>query len=178
MFTDCHALLPFFAVLFSAGMAYYIYSRNRRYDKAKEKLKNLYNPLNALIEKRSKYLAFLNIRDRSRYEIEYYNFFLELRDIYLENSMYGTVKLRMAFHTLRHAHEMEYNLVDKGNFSEEEMIKQIANFELNHRFSQDENSEFERKMEELIRIISIEQYYLSKEIMFKFKEEIYDDTED
>lgn len=54
MFTNCNALLPFLAVLFSAGMAYYIYSQNRRYDKAKEKLKNLYNPLNAMIEKRSK----------------------------------------------------------------------------------------------------------------------------
>lgn len=168
MFTNCNALLPFLAVLFSTGMAYYIYSRNRRYDQAKEKLKNLYNPLNALIEKRSKYLDFLDMRDRSRYEIEYYKFFLELRDIYLDHAMYGTIKLRMAFHTLRHAHEMEYNLVDKGNPSEEEMIEKIARFELKNK-----NSEFERKMEELIRVISIEQYELNKEIEFKLNDKLY-----
>lgn len=157
MFTDCHALLPFFAVLFSAGMAYYIYSRNRRYDKAKEKLKNLYSPLNALIEKRSKYLTFLKMRDKPRYEVEYYKFFLELRDIYLNQALYGTDKLRMAFHTLRHGHEMEYNNVDKGNLSEDEMIEQIAHFEINHQ-------EFESKMEELIRCISEAQYELYEEI--------------
>lgn len=166
MFTNCNALLPFLAVLFSTGMAYYIYSKNRRYDQAKEKLKNLYNPLNALIEKRSKYLRFLKMRDKPRYEIEYYKFFLELRNIYLDQALYGTVKLRKAFHTLRHAHEIEYNNVDKGNLSEDEMIEQIAHFEMNHQ-------EFEHKMEELIRIISIEQYHLNEEIEFKFKEEIY-----
>jgi len=166
VFTNCNTLLPFFAVLFSTGMAYYIYSRNRRYDKAKEKLKNLYNPLNALIEKRSKYLTFLKMRDKPRYEIEFYKFFLELRDLYLDQALYGTDKLRMAFHSLRHGHEMEYNNVDKGNLSEDEMIEQIAHFEVNQQ-------QFESKIEELIRIISIEKDYLSKEIMFKFKEEIY-----
>lgn len=164
MFTNCNALLPFFAVLFSTGMAYYIYLQNRRYDKVKEKLKNLYNPLNALIEKRSKYLTFLKMRDKSRYEIEYYKFFLELRDIYLNHALYGTMKLKMAFHTLQHAHEMEYNNVDKGNPSEEEIIEKIARFELNRHRDEDGQSEFEQKMERLIRTIEEEQYSLYEEI--------------
>lgn len=164
MFTNCNALLPFFAVLFSAGMAYYIYSRNRRYDQAKEKLKNLYNPLNALIEKRSKYLDFLSTRDRSRYEIEYYQFFLELRDIYLAQASYGTHKLGITFHSLLHTHEMEYSNADNDNASEEEMIKQIAHFELNYKVDQGGDSEFERKMERLIRTIEEEQYNLYEEI--------------
>lgn len=150
----CNALFSFFGVLISTAIALTIYSRNRRYDQAKEKLKNLYNPLNALIEKRSKYLAFLNIRDRSRYEIEYYQFFLELRDIYLTQASYGTHKLGIAFHSLLHTHEIEYSNAD-NNTSEEEMTKQIAHFELNYKVDQSGNSEFERKMEELIRIISI-----------------------
>lgn len=177
MFTNCNALLPFLAVLFSTGMAYYIYSKNRRYDKAKEKLKNLYNPLNALIEKRSKYLTFLKMRDKPRYEIEYYKFFLELRDIYLDQASYGTHKLEIVFHSLRHTHEIEYSNVDKDNLSEDEMIKQIAHFELNHNVDHEENSEFERKMEELIRIISLERCELNKEIEFKFKEKIYIDED-
>lgn len=154
-------------------MAYYIYSQNRRYDKAKEKLKNLYNPLNALIEKRSKYLTFLKMRDKPRYEIEYYKFFLELRDIYLDQALYGTMKLKMAFHSLRLEHENEYSLVDKNDVLEEQLIEKIARFQLNRNRDEDENSEFEHKMEELIRIISIEQYYLNEEIEFKFKEKIY-----
>jgi hypothetical protein len=145
-------------------MAYYIYSQNRRYDKAKEKLKNLYNPLNALIEKRSKYLTFLKMRDKPRYEIEYYKFFLELRDIYLDQASYGTHELERAFHTLRHTHEVEYHNVDKGNPSEDEMIESIAHFELNHDINQDDDSEFERKIEALIQIISAEQNHLYEEI--------------
>lgn len=157
-------------IIASASIAYYIYSKNRRYDQAKETLKNLYNPLNALIEKREKYLTFLKMRDKPRYEIEYYKFFLALRDIYLDHALYGTMKLRIAFHTLQHAHEMEYNNVDKENLSEDEMIEQIAHFEINHQG-------FERKMEELIRIISIEQSELYKEIEFKFKDKIYADED-
>lgn len=164
MFINCNALLPFFAVIFSTCMAYYIYSQNRRYDKAKEKLKNLYNPLNALIEKREKYLTFLKMRDNPRYEIEYYKFFLELRDIYLDHALFGTMKLNMAFHTLQHAHEVEYHNADKGNPSEKEMIESIASFELNHKVNQDGDSEFERKMERLMRTIVEEQYNLYEEI--------------
>jgi len=177
VFTNCNALLPFFAVLFSTGIAYYIYSQNRRYDKAKEKLKNLYNPLNALIEKREKYLSFLKDRDRSRYEIEYYQFFLELRNTYLDHASYSTHKLGVAFQSLRHAHEMEYSNEDNDNLSEEEMIKQIAHFELNYKVDQGGDSEFERKIDELIHIISIEQEHLNKEIELKFKEKIYSDEE-
>lgn len=68
---------------------------------------------------------------------------------------------------------MEYSNADNDNPSEDEMIKQIAHFELNYKVDQGGDSEFERKMDELIRIISIEQDYLSKEIMLKFKEAIY-----
>jgi len=173
VFTNCNAAFSFFGVIISATIALIIYYRNRRYDQAKERLKNLYNPLNALIEKRSKYLDFLSIRDRSRYEIEYYQFFLELRDIYLAQASYGTHKLGITFHSLLHTHEMEYSNADNDNLSENEMIKQIAHFELNYKVDQGGDSEFERKMDELIRIISIEEDYLSKEIEFRFKEEIY-----
>lgn len=166
MFTDCHAILPFLGILISACVALFIYSKNRRYDITKEKLKNLYNPLNALIEKQEKYLTFLKIRDRNRYEIEYYKFFLKLRDIYLNHALYGTMKLRMAFHSLRHEHEIEYHNVDTNNLTKEEIIKSIAHFELSHDVDQDDNSEFERKMEELIEIISEEQNKLNKEIKF------------
>lgn len=175
MFFSCPALLPFFAVIFSTCMAYYIYSQNRGYDKAKEKLKNLYNPLNALIKKRSKYLIFLKMRDKPRYEIEYYKFFLELRDIYLNHALYGTMKLKMAFHTLQHANETELHLADNSDVNEEEMIKKIAQFKFNHQIDEDENSEFERKIIELIRIISIEQYELTKEIKFELNDKIYAD---
>ncbi len=166
MFTDCHAILPFIAILFSASLTYYIYSKNRRYDIAKEKLKNLYNPLNALIEKQETYLSFLQMRDKNRYEVEYYKFFLKLRDIYLNHALYGTMKLKMAFHSLRHEHEREYHNADKNNLTKEEMIKSIANFEFNHKVDKDDDSEFERKMEELKRVIAEEQYELNKEMNY------------
>lgn len=166
MLTECHAILPFIAILFSASLTYYIYSKNRRYDIAKEKLKNLYNPLNALIEKQETYLAFLKMRDKNRYAIEYYKFFLELRDIYLDHVLYGTMNLKMAFHVLQHAHEIEYHRVDRSDLAKEEMIKSIVNFEFNHKVDKDDNSEFERKMEELIQAIREEQSILNEEMNF------------
>jgi hypothetical protein len=114
----------------------------------------------------------LKMRDKNRYEVEYYKFFLKLRDIYLKHALYGTMNLRRAFHSLRHDHEREYHNADKNNSTIEEMIKNIANFELNNKVDKDDNSEFERKMEDLIQIISIEQEHLDKEINFKFREDI------
>ncbi len=166
MFTDCHAILPFLGILISACIALFIYSKNRRYDIAKEKLKYLYNPLNALIEKKTRYFDLLKMRDKRRHEIEYYKFFLQLRDVYLEHALYGDIKLYIAFHSLRFTHDGEFHNVDNDNISEEEMIEKIAKFELNHDINERGDSEFERKMNELISVILDKQRELYIEMNF------------
>lgn len=59
---------------------------------------------------------------------------------------------------------MEYNNADKGSLSQEEIIEKIAQFELNRNRDEDGQSEFEQKMERLMRTIEEEQYNLYEEI--------------
>lgn len=67
-----------------------IFQKNRKYELSKEQLIKLYNPLNALIKKESKYLGFLKInKDKFEdYAIEKYKFFLELMEYYNYSNKY------------------------------------------------------------------------------------------
>ncbi|MBA1419966.1 MAG: hypothetical protein FAF03_03665, partial [Epsilonproteobacteria bacterium] len=122
-----------------------LHQRNRKYDLAKEQLIHLYNPLNALINKKSKYLAFLkhNTKKSDQCPIEYYKFFIELQDIYLENEVYASLDLYAAFHTLHHNHEMEYHNNSQWTAKEEDNLKGIAKFELAHLIDEEGYSEIE-----------------------------------
>ncbi len=139
-----------------------LHQRNRKYDLAKEQLVHLYNPLNALVEKKSKYLAHLkhNTRKSDQYPIEYYKFFMELRDIYLNNEVYASLDLHKAFHTLNHNHEMEYHNYSQRNDSEEVILKGIAKFELSHKIDDDGYSEIEQKMNKFIEVLNNDLYQI------------------
>lgn len=114
----------------------------------------------SLIAKKDKYLAFLKPNNEEdteafkRFAVEYYHFFLELRDIYYDNKIYESIALREAFHTLLHNHEMESsNYRDFARIkTEEDLIKNVALFELKHKVV-DGFSEFERNLENVIRVI-------------------------
>lgn len=158
-----------------AGTNLYIFNKNRKNDQVKEQLKNLYNPLNAQIEKKFHYLTFLKMRavtgdvQFEQFASEYYELFLSLRDIYLENEVFGSLKLQRAYHSLSHYHEVEYYNAYKDNLSEENIIKKVAIFEMQHNPNSDGLSEFEQKLEQFIEIVKedIYQIYQQKPV-FRF----------
>ena len=140
-----------------AGTNLYIFNKNRKRDELKERLKNLYYPLYAMIAKKKKYFAFLKMRPDEEFEkfaVEYYKFFLELRDLYLDNKIYESLELRRAFHISVHNHKLESNVYYKESSSEEELIKNTALFELKHKIDEDGLSELERNMEKIIEVIN------------------------
>ena len=151
-----------------------LHQKNRNNDFAKEQLIHLYNPLNALINKKSKYLAFLkhNKKKSDQYPVEYYNFFIELQDIYLSNEVYASLDLHAAFYTLQHKHEMEYHNYSQQHDSEEDILKGIAKFELSHKVDADGNSEIERKMNKFIEVLKddLHQIYHQKPVYRFFRE--------
>ena len=139
-----------------------LHQRNRKYDLAKEQLINLYNPLNALIKKKYKYLVFLknNIKKSDQYPIEYYKFFMEIQDIYLTNEVYASLELSSAFHTLQHNHEMEYHNYSQWNNSEDDILKDIAKFELTNLIDEYGYSEIEQKMDKFIEVLNNNLYQI------------------
>ena len=161
------------AIMTSVFVALVSYIRTQESNKknndmleAKEQHSNLYVKLNALIEKKWKYLTFLKLRqtkaeeDDQKYANEYYQFYLELRDLYLENQVYGSLDLFTVFHTLNHNHEMEYRNFAMNSETHEEALSKLAKYELSHGRDKEDNSEFERKMEELIKVIKEDIYRL------------------
>ena len=121
----------------------------------KERLKNLYFPLYAIIVKKYKIVQLMKHHFSQNFEgfaVAYYNFFLELRDIYLENKIYESIELRQAFHPLLNSHEIESLNYSKWS-SEENLIKDLALFELKHNVDEDDFSELERNMERVIETI-------------------------
>ena len=150
-----------------------LHQKNRKYDLTKEQLIHLYNPLNALINKKSKYLAFLkhNNKKSDQYPIEYYKFFVELQDIYLTNEVYASLDLHTAFHTLHHNHEMEYHNYSQKNESEEDILKDIAEFELSHLVDANDSNELEQNMNKFIEVFNSDLYkiYHQKPVIRFFK---------
>jgi len=137
-----------------------LYQKNRRYDLSKEQLTKLYNPLNALIEKKHKYLIFLKDDKFEQFAIEYYQFFLDMQEIYLTNEVYASLALSTAFHTLHHNHEMEYRNYSRNSDNQEVIIKNVAMFELQHKVDADNQSEFERKIEDFIAVVKDDLYQI------------------
>lgn len=139
-----------------AGTNLLIFHLNRKKDETKERLKNLYYPLYASIAKKDKHLAFLKTCQEEGFEkfaVEFYKFFLELRDIYLDNKIYESMQLREAFRVLIHNHEMESNNYCRDSSTSEELIKNLALFELKHKVGEDELSEIERNIQKIIEVI-------------------------
>jgi len=137
-----------------------LFKKNRKYDLNKERLINLYNPLNALIQKKYKYLQLLKIdaNNYDRYVKEYYRFFLGLQDIYYNNEVYASPLLREAFHTLNHNHEIEYyNYACKYNYKDE-ILNQVALFEHQHQKNSDDLSEFEQRVQKIVDIVKNDLY--------------------
>ena len=122
----------------------------------KERLKNLYYPLNAIIEKRYKSVRLMKhhfAKDFESFAVAYYKFFLDLRDTYLDNKIYEPKELRASFYLLDSYHRKEELNFTKWTSNEDDLLKNLALFELNHQRDNDEVSEIERNVQKLIEVI-------------------------
>lgn len=164
-----HDFIPFIAPLFATGVALFIYMRNRKYDLAKEQLKNLYLKLHMLFEQEYSLLSYKILRFRNgttmsndELSMELYNFFLKLRAIYIENQLYGSLKLRVAFQHLLHNHKIEiHNAITSLKEGEEkDFILWVAKFEFNHKLNTHGDSEFEQELEKIEKIVNEDIYQL------------------
>ncbi|GEM_PF-5861839 len=164
-----HDFVPLIAALFPTCAALFIYTRNRKYDLAKEQLKNLYLKLHMLFEQEYSLLSYRILRFRNGTTIsndelamELYNFFLKLRVIYLENQLYSSLKLRVAFQHLLHNHKIEIHnaMTTLKEGEEKDLILWVAKFEFNHRLDAHGDSEFEQELEKLEQIVNEDIYQL------------------
>lgn len=97
------------------------------------------------------------------FAIEYFNFYLKLRDIYLKNEIYGSVDLYRVFHELNHNYEIEYYNYSGIPSDKENIIKNIALFELKKRTNpSNELLDFEEKVEKVISVINTDIYSIYK----------------
>ena len=135
---------------------------NRQYDLSKEQLIHLYNPLNALIEKKYKELKFLNMgnEDFEHYAIAYYQFFLEFQEVYLTNEVYSSLRLYRTFHSLKVDHRRENAIAFQKSENQEETLRNLALFQMKVGTKVDGHSEFEEKFEEVIKIVQDDLYQI------------------
>jgi len=172
--------IPLIATLLSIGGALYIYMKNRKEDIAKEQLKNLYSKLNMMFEHEYSLLSYkiMRFRDSKKIDndtlaVELYNFFLSLRKIYLENQLYGSLKLRNAFHRIMYHHKLEiHNAMDTiKNKDEEDLILWVAKFEFNHQRDENGYSLLERELEKIENIVNEDIYQLMqrKSVQYFYK---------
>ncbi len=164
-----HDFTPLIAALFPTLIALYIYKQNRKNELAKEQLKNLYIKLQSLYENEYSLLHYkiIKFRDNNKIDndalaIELYNFFLKLRKTYLDNQIYGSLKLRNAFSHLLCNHKLEiHNAMNELDISEyKNYVLWVAKFEFNHSKDNNDLSEMERYLEKIENIVNEDIYTL------------------
>ena len=144
------------AAIVLAFLNLYSFWRKHQKSDAKKQLKNLYYPLHSIIAKKNKYVMTLDKDTEEAFEkfaIEYYKIFLELRNQYLEHRICETPKLARAFNVLLHRHGMEAYGDQKQSYLAEEVIKNLALFELNYQVDEDGLSQLERNLQVVEKVI-------------------------
>lgn len=145
----------------------YLFWKDRRKREAKNQLKNLYYPLHSIIAKKNKYVLSLKKHSDEEFEkfaIEYYKYFLELRNKYLENKICESPKLARAFYLLTHEHGMEAYSDNKQSYLPEEVIRNLALFELKYQVDGDGLSQLERNLQIVEDIIESDVSKMTKRV--------------
>jgi len=121
--------------------------------------------LNYIIEKEYKFLKLNTPYENDsnelikKYTIEYLTFFENLRNCYLENMLYSSHDLNIAFHSLNHTFNIE--LYGALKFKKIDNIDTAKENISTYLFYQDDR--FIEKLDDLIGIVSEDIYNLKKE---------------
>jgi hypothetical protein len=96
-----------------------IHFHNKKLEKVKGQLENLYLKLNYIIETDYKFLQMNTPEDEDKDEIlkkyasDYLIFFEKLRNCYLENMLYSSVELKRVFHLVNSTYNRELHAILK-----------------------------------------------------------------
>ena len=145
----------------------YTFWRDRQKSEAEKQLKNLYYPLHSIIAKKNKYVIILKKDSDEEFEkfaIEYYKYFLELQNSYLENKICESSKLARAFNLLIHKHGMEACSDNEPSYLPEEVIKNLALFELKYQVDKDGLSQLERNLQTVEDVIEYDVSKMTKRL--------------
>ncbi len=140
----------------------YSFWKNRKKKEAEKRLKNLYYPLHSILTKKNKYINKQTDEAFEKFAIEYYRFFLELQGRYLENEICASNKLKKAFLFSMHKHGMESYFDYEQSALPEEVIKNLALFELQYEVDEDGLSELERNLERIEKIVTVDMSKMMK----------------
>ena len=133
-----------------ASINLYTYWKKRKNDEAKKRLSRLYYPLHSILAKKNKYVLPLKTAPHESFEtfaIEYYKIFLELQKRYLDNQICETGRLSTAFTALMESNGMEICNDNRESHLPDEVIRNLALFELKYRVDEDGLSQIERNMQ-------------------------------
>jgi hypothetical protein len=169
MFEISSVSVQFFAILLTAIVAVSIHFHNKKLEKVKAQLENLYLKLNYIIETDYKFLQMNTPDDEDKDEIlkkyasDYLKFFEKLRNCYLENMLYSSIKLKVVFHSLNHNYNLELHRVLKyNNINNLDDAKKETSMYL---FITDKR--FIDKIDETIGVISNDIYLLQRNELLK-----------
>ncbi|MDX9961287.1 MAG: hypothetical protein RBS32_07445 [Aliarcobacter sp.] len=143
-------------------VALFIHFHNKKLEKAKAQLENLYLKLNYIIETDYKFLQMNTPDDEDKDEIlkkyasDYLNFFEKLRNCYLENMLYSSIELKAVFHSLNHTYNLELHVILKYKNIDilDNAKKEVAMYLLIT------DKRFIEKLDEVIEVISNDIYLL------------------
>ncbi len=145
----------------------YTFWRNHQKSDARKRLKNLYYPLHSIIAKKNKYVASLQKHSDEEFEkfaIEYYKYFLELQNRYLENKICESPKLARAFNLLIQKHGIEAYSDNKPSHLPKEVIRNQALFELKYQVDDDGSSLLERNLQKVEEVIESDVSKMTKRL--------------
>ncbi|MEA3456368.1 MAG: hypothetical protein U9R26_07650 [Campylobacterota bacterium] len=164
---DQIVLIVLIAALLLASVNLYTFWSKRQSLEAKKRLKNLYYPLHSIIAKKNKYVIPLKKSSDDKFEefaVEYYRYFLELRNRYLENKICESPKLAKAFGVLTEMHGLEAYDHNKQSYLPEDVTKHLALSELSHQIDKDGLSKLERNLQAVENIIESEVSRMTKRV--------------
>lgn len=155
---------PILGIFIASFVALYIHLKSKKIERVNNQLNNLYLKLNYIIEKEYKFLKLNTPEEEDsnelikKYTIEYLTFFENLRNCYLENMLYSSHDLNIAFKSLNHIYNIElhgalkFKKIDNINTAKEDISTYL--------FYQDDK--FIKDIDNLIGIISNDIYDLKK----------------
>ncbi len=169
MFEISSVSVQFFAILITAIVAISIHFHNKKLEKVKLQLENLYLKLNYIIETDYKFLQMNTPDDEDKDEIikkyasDYLKFFEKLRNCYLENMLYSSVELKKVFHLVNSTYNKELHLVLKYKNIDilDDAKKEVAMY----LFITDKR--FIKELDEVIDVISNDIYLLQTNNLLK-----------
>lgn len=146
-----------------------IHFHNKKLEKVKVQLENLYLKLNYIIETDYKFLQMNAPDDEDKDEIlkkyasDYLNFFEKLRNCYLENMLYSSAELKRVFHLVNFTYNRELRLVLKYKNIDilDDAKKEVAIY----LFITDKR--FIKELDEVIEVISNDIYLLQTNNLLK-----------